>query len=357
MGSMVISPVMVYPISAINRPQGKGQMYSAATIPENRLLMRDCSELNALSKVVGWDVDYTQQEAGDFDGTFAFGLSETLRIGCPSIDPPLLVRGTPPPGSVALLLPETDGAAGIFQGQDFGYGQAAIMCPGSEGSYRTPARHRFNSVCIPVSRLRPVVEQASGCPLDPLISSTRIISLAPHALQTLRKLLQQALTSAQATPIQAAGNLLEIEQHIVGAMALALTAEPDREPLRIARRLQVFERARAYIEANLANPLGLEILALETGVSLRTLRYSFNQVLGINPLQYIKLRRLGAARRLLLEEDPGELSVTTAAMRCGFSHMSYFARDYRALFGELPAQTLGKRGPGFNASWHRRTGK
>ena len=161
-------------------------------------------------------------------------MSETLRIGCPGSDPPLLVRGTPPPDSVALLLPETDGAAGIFQGQDFGYGQAAIMCPGSEGSYRTPARHRFTSVCIPVSRLRRAVEQTSGCPLDPLISSTRIISLAPHSLQTLRKLLQQALNLAQATPTQAAGNLLEIEQHIVGAMVLALTAEPDREPLRIA---------------------------------------------------------------------------------------------------------------------------
>ena len=89
-----------------------------------------------------------------------------------------------------------------------------------------------------------------------------------------------------------------------------------------------------------------EVLALETGVSLRTLRYSFNQVMGINPLQYIKLRRLSAARRLLLEAYPEELSVTTAAMRCGFSHMSYFARDYRAQFGEFPAQTLNTRGPG-----------
>ena len=54
---------------------------------------------------------------------------------------------------------------------------------------------------------------------------------------------------------------MEIEQNIVGAMILALTAEPDREPLGITRRLQAFERARDYIEANLAGPLGLELLA------------------------------------------------------------------------------------------------
>lgn len=316
-------------------------MYAAATSRENRLPMQDCSELDALSRVLGWDVEYTQPEAGHFDGVFTLGLSETLGIGCPSIEPPLVVRGTPPPDNVALILPETDGAAGIFQGQGFGYGQAAIMCPGSEAMYRTPARHRFNSVCIPVSRLRPAAEQTSGRPLETLIGSTRVIPLAPQSLHTMRKLLQQALNIPQTSFNQAAGTLLEIEQSIVGLIVLALTAEPCPQPRRIAARLQVFELARDYIEANLAGPLGLEILALETGTSLRTLRYSFNQVLGINPLQYIKLRRLSAARRLLREADPTALTVTAAAMRCGFSHMSYFARDYRTLFGELPIQTLG----------------
>ena len=321
-------------------------MYAAATLPENRLPLQDCSELNALSKVVGWDVDYTQPEARNFEGTFAFGLSETLRIGCPGTNAPVIVQGTPPPDSIALILPETGGAAGLFQGQEFGYGQAAIMCAGSEGFYRTPARHRFTSVCVPVSRLRHVLEQASGCPLESLGGTTGIIPLDQNLLQQLRGLLQQALQLAPArrTPIQAGGDLLEIEQHIVAAMALALAGVPCPAPRRVAQRREVVERARDYIEANLAGPLGLEILALETGVSLRTLRHSFNQILGINPLQYIKLRRLSAARRLLLEGYPGELSVTTVAMRCGFSHMSYFAGDYRALFGELPGQTLGKTG-------------
>ena len=319
-------------------------MYAAATSTENYLPIQDCSELNALSKVVGWDTDYTQLEAGDLAGTFALGLSETLRVGSPTTNQPILIHGTPPPDTVALILPETDGPAGVFQGEDFAYGQAAIMCPGSEAHYRTPARHRFNTVCIPVARLRSVVEQACGGPLEPLISSTRIIPLDPGPMQQLRGLLQQALelAPAQSTPIQGRGDLLEIEQHIVAAMALGLTAEPCPQPRRVAQRRQVVEHARDYIEANLAGPLGLESLALETGGSLRTLRYSFNQVLGINPLQYIKLRRLSAARRLLLAGYPGELSVTEAAMRCGFSHMSYFARDYRALFGELPAQTLGQ---------------
>jgi len=62
----------------------------------------------------------------------------------------------------------------------------------------------------------------------------------------MRRLLQQALNLAQTTPNQAAGDLLEIEQKIVGAMVLALTAEPDREPGSIARRLQAFECARDY---------------------------------------------------------------------------------------------------------------
>jgi AraC family ethanolamine operon transcriptional activator len=140
-----------------------------------------------------------------------------------------------------------------------------------------------------------------------------------------------------------AEHLNEIEQHILSTMALALTCDTNREPRRVIQRRRVFQCARDYIEANLAEPLGLEVLAREAGVSLRNLRYSFQQALGINPLQYIKLSRLKAARYLLLEDHAGGATVTDAALRCGFSHMSYFARDYQALFGELPARTLSRR--------------
>jgi transcriptional regulator GlxA family with amidase domain len=215
------------------------------------------------------------------------------------------------------------------------------MCPNSEALYRIPQNNRFVSVCIPNWRLRPAVETMTDQSLDTLLASTRVAPLEAGVLSQLHRQMQQAMAlSAQAATEASTQALAEIEQYLIGALALALTAPDEAIPRRINQRRQVFLRARDYIHGNLAAPLGLEILALETGVSLRTLRNSFQQVLGISPLHYIKLRRLNAARRLLLAGYPGELSVTEAAMRCGFSHMSYFARDYRELFGESPAQTL-----------------
>jgi AraC family ethanolamine operon transcriptional activator len=47
--------------------------------------------------------------------------------------------------------------------------------------------------------------------------------------------------------------------------------------------------------------------------------------------------RLGGARRSLKQ---GAGSVTDASLQWGFDHPSAFARDYQAMFGELPSQTL-----------------
>jgi AraC family ethanolamine operon transcriptional activator len=67
---------------------------------------------------------------------------------------------------------------------------------------------------------------------------------------------------------------------------------------------------------------------------------SFREVFDTTPTRYVKMRRLHAARRLREGSGP-ELKVTHVALACGFEHLSYFAQDYRALFGEYPSETLG----------------
>ncbi len=57
---------------------------------------------------------------------------------------------------------------------------------------------------------------------------------------------------------------------------------------------------------------------------------------------YVKYVRRRRARDLLAGPDD-KTTVTGVALACGFSNLGHFARDYRALFGELPSQTLRKR--------------
>ena len=83
-------------------------------------------------------------------------------------------------------------------------------------------------------------------------------------------------------------------------------------------------------------------------ISRRTVQNSFRAVTQTTPVNYIRCIRLNGVRRELLGTSPGELSIGDAASRWGFFHLSHFAADYQALFGELPSQT---RRAGAGRAW------
>lgn len=307
--------------------------------------LTDCEELNAFARQSGWDAQYSQLDGGPLEGSHTMILSQNLRVGNPSTSKSLIIQGTPPQDSLAVILPQGAGSTGIFQGEALGEGQLAIMCPNSESHYKTPPGNSFLAVCVPLSYLYPVLEAVTEQSFETSLGKTRTISTAQTTSIHLRAQLQRASAMA---PCSSSIEFQELERAIAGAIALCLAKPAETAPRRIAQRRQVFLLAREYIEANMAVPLRLEVLAGEVGVSVRTLRYSFQQLLGINPLQYIKLRRLAAAHTALQRAHPDSATVTVIAMRNGFSHMSYFARDYRERYGESPATTLSKQGASIN---------
>ena len=73
--------------------------------------------------------------------------------------------------------------------------------------------------------------------------------------------------------------------------------------------------------------------------SRRTVQNSFRAVTQTTPVNYIRCIRLNGVRRELLGTRAGEPSIGDAASRWGFFHLSHFAADYQALFGELPSWT------------------
>jgi transcriptional regulator GlxA family with amidase domain len=76
------------------------------------------------------------------------------------------------------------------------------------------------------------------------------------------------------------------------------------------------------------------------GVSDRTLRACCAEFIGMSPIQYVLLRRLKEARRVLRDADPDRVSVAEVARHFGFAELGRFAGRYRAVFGETPSTTL-----------------
>jgi AraC family ethanolamine operon transcriptional activator len=86
-----------------------------------------------------------------------------------------------------------------------------------------------------------------------------------------------------------------------------------------------------------------EDLCAALGVSARRLHDAFRAVLGMSPHAYLKSRRLLLAHRALLGRMDRPDLVKSVALAHGFWHLGHFARDYRALFGRLPSETLAMR--------------
>lgn len=94
------------------------------------------------------------------------------------------------------------------------------------------------------------------------------------------------------------------------------------------------DRVKRYILANLHEAaLDLETIAAANGMSPRTLNRLFAPE-GITPIRWLWRARLATAHRML--SGPRAVSVTEAALACGFSDVSHFSRVFKAAFGRAP---------------------
>ena len=99
------------------------------------------------------------------------------------------------------------------------------------------------------------------------------------------------------------------------------------------------------MEAHIDEAITVADLCIELGVSRRTLQYSFQDVLDLNPVKFLRAIRLNAVRRALKAADQRSgATVADIAARWGFWHLSHFSAEYKAMFGELPSETLKRPG-------------
>ncbi|MFI8291151.1 AraC family transcriptional regulator [Streptomyces sp. NPDC085614] len=112
------------------------------------------------------------------------------------------------------------------------------------------------------------------------------------------------------------------------------------EPLRPAPVKRAMDAVRARPE----HPFTTTELAALAKVSVRRLQESFREYVGMAPMAFVREVRLDRVHEELRAAEPGELGVSEAAWRWGFTHQGRFAAQYRARFGESPSQTL--RGAG-----------
>jgi AraC-like DNA-binding protein len=93
------------------------------------------------------------------------------------------------------------------------------------------------------------------------------------------------------------------------------------------------ERLRQHFD----QPVRIEDIASELGMSVSSFHHHFKSVTAMSPLQFQKRLRLQEARRLMLGED---LDAASAAYRVGYNDASHFNREYKSLFGDPPMRDV-----------------
>lgn len=99
------------------------------------------------------------------------------------------------------------------------------------------------------------------------------------------------------------------------------------------RIAQAIEQLRAEFD----QPLRIEDIARELGMSVSAFHHHFKAVTAMTPLQFQKQLRLQEARRLLLMQG---LDAAGAGYRVGYDDASHFNREYKRHFGLPPRRDV-----------------
>lgn len=114
------------------------------------------------------------------------------------------------------------------------------------------------------------------------------------------------------------------------------TRRPDQRPLSTAQ----MNRVHGFVEAHLPDSVGLVEMASAAGLSVYHFARRFKATRGETPHQFLTLRRLDRARRLI---EQGDLPLSAIAFAVGFSSQSHMTTTFRAHYGWTPG-------------WYRRKG-
>ncbi|MEB3177953.1 MAG: helix-turn-helix domain-containing protein [Nostocaceae cyanobacterium] len=237
------------------------------------------------------------------------------------------------------------------EGSNF-YSHALPLCP--QTSLFGFDRHRevdlvssqqgmMTEIFIPVETFLAYANQLQRHDLDDRFLAINYASILPDKMAELKHYLQQLFWLVKHNPawLQQPDIATLITNDIIPLLIMEIPINRSYSPsLKPSRRSRLISQAQEEMLAHLEKPLTLKELATRLGSSSSALSYGFQDLFGMSPMRYLKVRRLNAVRRCLKVSDPESCSIATLANKFGFWSGGHFARDYKTMFGELPSDTL-----------------
>lgn len=271
----------------------------------------------------GWVQQYQQMSPGHFAGRVRYLDLQGVEIYEEQMNTRVEQNFSAPEGSLAFCFDRSDNALYVLNGE-------------SRNIWITPENYQEIAVVFGpefVQRHGLDVARLEGLFLAPLNSGQNALfsrwlsSTLTQLAQTLDPPSKEALTQ----------QLLEDCLYLLDNACVCL----DRGGLqRRTEERSVMKRIGEWAADSPEETLNLLELSQVAGVSLRQVQHAFKAYTGMTPTHWLRLRRLNSAHRELLSRTPMETTVAEVAMNWSFWHLGRFSSSYRALFKELPSETL-----------------
>ncbi len=253
-----------------------------------------------------------------------------------------VVEGAPRAGGVSIFLPTRTPAAWWWNGRQCDELSLMVEVPGADfclAAAETP--RSWCGLYIP----NQLLADANGDVTTTVGSKRGFFQVSRQRIMRFRSIVGQLEAIVQGAPAvlesaagqRAAGQKLLREVHNLLAAPNTVELTPDRH---VVPRREIIRIAMDFVEQHDRESLSVEQLATASGVSERTLRDAFARYFGVPPVQYLNRRTLHQVRRALKAADPSVATVTEIATQFGVWQFGRMSHDYRALFGELPSETL-----------------
>ncbi|MGX2956492.1 AraC family transcriptional regulator N-terminal domain-containing protein [Ursidibacter arcticus] len=124
-----------------------------------------------------------------------------------------------------------------------------------------------------------------------------------------------------------------IQQHIYYILLKSEQGQKLCELVQIGSHTNRIAQTARWIEQHLSEPLRVDDLAKQAGMSVSGFHLHFKKMTNMSPLQYQKSHRLLAAQKLIQTK---QRNIANIAFQVGYESPSQFSREYKRHFGVSP---------------------
>src|SRR5262245_43688822 len=282
----------------------------------------------------GLEAEYVQLEAKRFSAGWAVVTLQDMALQFAREDVAVVRRIRVPVSRCAFIVPLAVSRSARWNARRVNGNELVVCAPRSVSYACDPGGTTFAIVSVPSTSL----VSDLGCALaTPQASDCTVIPRGRDARELRWRLTAVFEAASASQPIDLRAVRAAIADALETCLRNAIAVERTVDSA--VCRSRIVRRAEDFFRCHVGEPVSIAQLSSVSGVSERSLRNAFYDVCTTSPKRYLRLLQLHQVRRALLAPIDAA-TVTNVATLHGFFELGRFAGEYKALFGEVPSQTL-----------------